>query len=142
MKITRSGPTTGPGHPLKIIARADAGGAPSFADHVDARPSAGAGLSPAAPLAVLNGVLAVQEAPDATEERRRAIRRGDSILDELRELQVGLVDGRVSEGMLQRLTRLLEGARPSVEDAHLGAVLDDIELRAAVELAKLRRGQS
>jgi class II flagellar assembly regulator FliX len=142
MKITRSGPTTGPAHRVKIAARADASGGPSFAEHVDARPSASLSLSPAAPLAALNGVLAVQEVPDASAERHRAIRRGDSILDELRKLQVGLVDGWVSEGMLQRLTRLLEAARPGVGDARLDEVLDDIELRAAVELAKLRRGRS
>jgi hypothetical protein len=45
----------------------------------------------------------------------------------------------VSEGTLHRLAGLLDGLRPPVEDPQLDALLDDLELRAAVELAKLRR---
>ena len=102
-------------------------------------PAATTGIAPTTPLAALGGVLAVQEVEDPTAERRRATRHGHSLLDELRELQLGMVDGRVSEGTLRRLAGLVDGLRPSAADARLAAVLDAIELRAAVELAKLRR---
>jgi hypothetical protein len=50
-----------------------------------------------------------------------------------------MVDGWVSEGTLRRMAGLLE-RRPALTDPDLDAVLDEIELRAAVELAKLTRG--
>jgi hypothetical protein len=67
-------------------------------------------------------------------------RHGHGLLDELRALQLAMVDGQVPEGILRRLAGLVDGLRPSAADARLDAVLDAIELRAAVELAKLRRG--
>jgi hypothetical protein len=35
---------------------------------------------------------------------------------------------------------LLDGLRPAIEDPNLDELLDELELRAAVELAKLGRG--
>ena len=84
-------------------------------------------------------MLAAQEVPDPIEQRRRAVRHGQSLLAELHELQLGLIEGWVPEGTLHRLAGLLDGLRPAVADAKLDALLDDLELRAAVELAKLRR---
>jgi hypothetical protein len=99
-------------------------------------------VAPSTPLAALGGVLAAQEVADPTEQRRRGVRHGQSLLAELGELQLALVEGWVSEGTLRRLSGLLEGLRPPVEDPQLEALLDDLELRAAVELAKLGRGPS
>jgi CHASE3 domain sensor protein len=45
----------------------------------------------------------------------------------------------VQEGALRRLAGLLERLRPATADPELSAVLDEIELRAAVELAKVAR---
>ena len=138
MKITGSGPSAGTNQRRRVSNAGD-GVAGAFADHVGVRASAAAGLAPIAPLTALGGVLAVQEVEDATAERRRATRHGHSLLDELRALQLGMVDGRVAEGTLRRLAGMVDGLRPSAADAQLEAVLDAIELRAAVELAKLRR---
>jgi Class II flagellar assembly regulator len=142
MKITGSGPTAGPSQRRKVSGRNGDRAATAFAEHVSARPLASSGVAPSAPLAALDGVLAAQEVPDPTEQRRRAVRHGHSVLAELRELQLGLVDGWVPEGTLRRLAGLLDGLRPAVEDSQLDALLDDLELRAAVELAKLRRGSA
>ncbi len=139
MKITGSGPTAGPSQRRKVSGRSGDRVAGAFAEHVSARPLASSGVAPSPPLAALDGVLAAQEVPDPTEQRRRAVRHGHSLLAELRELQLGLVEGWVPEGTLHRLAGLLDGLRPTVEDPQLDALLDDLELRAAVELAKLRR---
>ena len=110
------------------------------AGHVGARPRR---TGPAAtPLAALDGVLAAQEVPDAAGERRRASRHGHGLLDELQALQIGMVEGWVSEAALHRLAGLLDRLRPAVTDPELAAVLEEIELRAAVELAKLARGST
>ena len=139
MKITSSGPLAGPGARRRISGRGD-GSDSAFAEQVGARPAASLGLAPALPLAALDGVLAVQEVPDPAAERRRAARHGNSMLDELQALQIGLIEGLVPEGALRRLAGLLERLRPATADPELAAVLDEIELRAAVELAKLARG--
>jgi Class II flagellar assembly regulator len=139
MKITGSGPSAGTSQRRRVSNGAGDGASGSFAEHVGARAAGTTGIPPAMPLAALAGVLAVQEVEDPTAGRRRATRHGHSLLDELRELQLGMVEGLVSEGALQRLAGLVDGLRPSVADARLDAVLDAIELRAAVELAKLRR---
>jgi Class II flagellar assembly regulator len=140
MKITGSGPTAAAGQRRKVSGRSGEGTDASFAEQVGARPTASSGIPPSTPLAALASVLAVQEVPDAAQERRQATRRGHGLLDELHQLQIGMVEGWVSEGTLRRLAGLLD-RRPVLTDPDLAAVLDEIELRAAVELAKLRRGQ-
>jgi hypothetical protein len=145
MKITGSGPMAGPSQRRRVSGRSGERAATGFAEHVNPRPPAGPGAAPSPPLTALEGVLAAQEVVDPTEQRerrRRAVRHGHSLLAELRELQLGLVEGWVSEGTLHRLATLLDGLRPTVEDPKLDALLDDLELRAAVELAKLRRGSA
>ena len=75
------------------------------------------------------------------ERRRRAVRRGSGILDRLEELKLALLSGEAGEGSLEKLARTLREERPQDADAGLNGLLDQIDLRAAVELAKadLRR---
>ena len=140
MKITGSGPTAGPSQRRRVSGRGGESSDTSFAEQVTARPAAGSGIAPTTSLVALDGVLAVQEVPDPTEQHRQASHRGHGLLDELHQLQIGMIEGWVSEGRLRRLARLLERMRPAADDPDLDAVLDEIELRAAVELAKLNRG--
>ena len=139
MKISHAGPSAGPGLPRRGGSRPGDKTAGEFTRYIDLRPSPPRGVPPATPLAGLDGVLAIQEVPDATAERRRAVRRGHGLLDELRALQLGLIEGRLSEGVLRGLAARLQEARPAVDDPKLASVLDQIEIRAAVEMAKLRR---
>lgn len=85
----------------------------------------------------LEGLLSIQEIPDAMVGRRRAIRRGDVLLDRLEDLRLGLLAGGVPRDRLEELARLARTARDAVDDPRLAAILDEIDLRAAVELAKL-----
>ena len=88
------------------------------------------------PLAALGNVLAAQEVRGGPAARQSAIRHGRRLLGELDRVRSDLLDGEVSETAIGRLGRLLRVERPAVDDAALDAVLDEIELRAAVELAK------
>lgn len=47
--------------------------------------------------------------------------------------------GTLPRERLDRLTRLLAERRGEIDDPRLAALIDEIELRAAVELAKLER---
>lgn len=109
----------------------------SFAESLNSEPAAQPATS-APSLGALSGLLSLQEVPDATQEaRRRGTARGDALLDGLEELRIGLLAGRVSRDKLADMARLVRQARPSVDDPRLTELLDEIELRVAVELAKL-----
>lgn len=101
------------------------------------------GDAPAAPAAAAPGLTAVdallvaQELPDPLAGRRRAVHRGNALLDRLEELRLGLLAGILSRERLDELTRLAGTVRETVDDPRLGEVLDEIDLRVAVELAKL-----
>jgi Class II flagellar assembly regulator len=90
-------------------------------------------------LAGVSTVLALQGAPDSTERRarQRAVQRGDAMLDELEEIRLGLLLGAIPRGRLEQLAQLVRTRREQLDDPRLMAILDEIELRAAVELAKL-----
>jgi hypothetical protein len=80
--------------------------------------------------------MALQGIETATERRRRAIRRGGGLLDRLEELKLALLSGETGEASLDRLSRTLREERPDDDDPVLTSVLEQIDLRAAVELAK------
>ncbi|MGZ9099520.1 MAG: flagellar assembly protein FliX [Brevundimonas sp.] len=107
-----------------------------------AGPAGAAGSAPGvSSVPGVSALMALQGVEDVTERRRRAIRRGGGLLDRLEELKLALLDGSSSEGALERLSRSLREDRPIDADAGLNSLLDQIDLRAAVELAKadLRR---
>ena len=91
--------------------------------------------APAA-LASLDALMALQAAPEPLERRRRAVRRAGGLLDVLDEVKLALLDGRDSSPALERLRRVVSEARDQVDDPGLGDLLDHIETRAAVELAR------
>lgn len=94
-----------------------------------------ASVASAAPTAPIDALLALQAVEDPLQGRKRQVRRGRSLLDTLDALKADLVIGRISDGHLNQLMMLLGQARERTEPG-LDAVLDDIELRARVELAK------
>ena len=101
--------------------------------------SAGARAGGVASAGPLDMLLAVQAEEDATERKRRQARRGHDLLDGLDQLKAALLGGRVDIARLQRLKDMLELRREGTDDPRLDEVLAHIELRAAVELAKLGR---
>lgn len=113
---------------------------------LDPAPQAPAHASAPAAATTLTGLDAVlllqAEADTPQERRRRAARRGHDLLDGLDRLKAAILGGRVGAGELRAVaTRLAERAGSS-GDPRLDSLMAEIELRAAVELAKLemRRG--
>lgn len=92
--------------------------------------------SASSPLSALNAVLAVQEVPDAMDRRTRARRRGEQLLDELDRIRLMLLAGALAPEHLADLAQLVRTRRDNIDDPRLAEILDEIELRAAVELAK------
>ena len=119
--------------------RTDAAGAEKFAEALGGEPPP-APASSAPSLNPLDALLIAQELPDALAGRRRAVQRGSSLLDRLDELRLGLLSGVLPRERLDELAQLAKTARGTVDDPRLAAVLDAIDLRVAVELAKLGAG--
>jgi len=87
----------------------------------------------------VDALLALQEVANEPNRRAQARRRGEELLDRLEELRLALLEGRLPLDMLERLGALVTLHRGKIDDPRLEQVLDEIELRAAVELAKLGR---
>lgn len=101
------------------------------------------GPAAAAPATVSLGMLlAVQGLPDATERRRRALRRGRDLLDRLEQLHLALLEGALPPSVLDGLRRQLADDAGWPDDRSLRRLLAEIEVRAAVELAKLERAMA
>ncbi len=98
--------------------------------------------APAASVAGVGSLLALQEVPDGMEQRRQAVHRSRDILDELQQLRVGLLNGSVPRQRLARLMKLLQERPGGYADPQLDSIIADIEIRAAVELAKLERTEA
>lgn len=87
----------------------------------------------------VEALLALQDVGGPLERKRRAVRRAGRILDVLDEIKLGLLSGELSGAELDRLRRAVRDERERTEDPALEVVLDEIELRAAVEAAKLEQ---
>jgi len=112
------------------------GGGFSVSDETASRGQAS--MASAGQAARIDSILALQTVEDPLFSRKKAVRHGQSMLDTLEEMKADLLLGRISEGRLNRLMALVTRARPDA-DPNLKALIDDIELRARVELAKLGR---
>jgi len=119
------------------VARRDGGGA-TQAFQIDQsepeRPAGGA--APARSLGAVDSLLALQGVPDSTEGRRKAVKRASQMLDLLEEIRIALLGGESPHGKLEGLLRVVQSGRDDVPEPHLSQILDEIELRARVELAK------
>lgn len=93
------------------------------------------------PVPTIDSVLALQEVSDATDERSRntARRYGEKLLDQLEALRLDLLAGAVPKDQLATLARTMRAERRRTDDPRLSEIIDEIELRAEVEIAKLTR---
>jgi len=92
-----------------------------------------------APLAAVDSILMLQGLDDSTSGRSRATAHGEQLLGLLDEVRDGLLIGGIPRGTLNRLADAVGRRHESFADPRLQGVLDEIELRARVELAKLEQ---
>lgn len=89
------------------------------------------------PIAALDSILALQGMDDSTDSRSKGLKHGEQLLDMLDQVRDGLLAGGIPRATLNRLAAAVTRRREAFADPHLQGVLDEIELRAHVELAKL-----
>ncbi|MEO9231333.1 MAG: flagellar assembly protein FliX [Devosia sp.] len=107
---------------------------------VDTEPQAErvASSNPVAQTSGIDALLALQAVEDPLFAKKKAVRRGNQLLDTLESIKADMLVGQVSEGRLNQLMVLIGQARERNLPG-LDGILDDIELRARVELAKFGR---
>lgn len=110
----------------------------AFVVDLAAEASRSAATEAMAPATGIEALLALQSVEDPLLAKKKAVRRGKALLDTLESIKADLLMGRVSEGRLNQLMVLIGQAREG-RISGLDDVLDDIELRARVELAKFGR---
>lgn len=95
---------------------------------------------PVASLRTIGGIdalIALQGQDEKQERRRRAVGRGKVALDALDDLKVELLGGSLGPSTLMRLKAVTADLLEGSGDPRIDSVLAEIELRVAVEIAKL-----
>lgn len=116
------------------------GGDSSFGDLLSSGTSEAAPSGGAGPVTRVDMLLMAQAVEDPTEgaARRRMQERADNILKELDEIRVALLTGTLSVGHLLDIADVIASHRERIMDPRLTALLDEVDLRAQIEIAKMR----
>ncbi|MCH2394909.1 MULTISPECIES: flagellar assembly protein FliX [Oceanibaculum] len=107
-----------------------------FARHLSATEESGS-AQPVSGVSGVDSLLAVQQVDERPE--RRARQHGEDLLSRLDEIRHGLLLGGIPLSRLEQLSDMVKRQRERDLDPRLAGILDDIELRVRVELAKLGR---
>lgn len=127
--------------PNALRRRAGGSDATSFSDALSSAQSesvfSASETSEAAPAASLSSLLALQEISEEERKRERMLKHGKTMLDTLENLRQRLLIGEIPPHMLSELEHSLAAQKENLSDPRLLELIEDIELRVAVELAKL-----
>lgn len=135
MKVDRPG-SVGPATGARRGEKPGAACPGEFQRYLDQSPATG-GVSASNAIGSVDALLAAQSVDSTGDQgRRQAYQRGENILDRLDELRHGLLAGTLTMAQVQALAGLVRTQRATVIDPRLKEILDEIELRAEVELAK------
>ena len=138
MKV--QGPS-GPQGPSKTKGKDKAGDSDaSFGAYMTSGPSAAAPAQTSQSIAQLDALLAIQGAEDPTARaaKKRMRQRSSSILQELDKIRMAMLNGKLTVGHMIDVADVVASHREKIMDPAMTAIMDEIDLRAQVELAKLR----
>lgn len=90
----------------------------------------------------LANLLSLQEVADDNAPRKKLVQQGNQMLDVLERLRRQLLLGTLPPHLIGELSRQVSQQKLMINDPALNDIISDIELRAAVELAKLERAAS
>jgi hypothetical protein len=91
------------------------------------------------PIAAVESILTLQGLDDSTSGRSKGVGHGEQLLEMLDQVRDGLLSGGIPRTTLNRLAVAVGRRHEGFADPKLQTVLDEIELRARVELAKLEQ---
>lgn len=91
-------------------------------------------------IAGIDSLLAAQETDDPAHRaaKKRMRERGESVLKQLDKIRLGMLTGTLSVGNLLDVADVVASHRERINDPQLSSLLDEIDLRAQIEIAKMR----
>lgn len=91
-------------------------------------------------IGTVDSLLALQGAEDPTARaaRRRMKERAGHIIGELEKVRIGMLTGNLTVGHMIDIADVIASHREKIADPALTDIMDEIDLRAQVELAKMR----
>ncbi len=91
-------------------------------------------------IARVDVLLAAQGSEDPAERasRGRMQKRGGDILHQLDKIRLAMLTGNLSVGNLIDIADVVAAHRERIGDPQLAGILDEIDLRAQIEIAKMR----
>lgn len=103
-------------------------------------PGASRGPGASSSIMAVDSLLAAQAAEDVNERgaRKKARERGNKLLELLDNLRLSILSGTVTLGDMVAMADIVASHREKISDPELTWILDEIDLRAQIELAKLQ----
>lgn len=139
MKIDGPKSAQGASKSKKSGASGDAGDV-DFSQYVKDAGAGAQGASATQSIAQLDALLAVQETEDSTQKpaKKRMQQRSHTILDKLESIRIRMLSGNLTVGHMVDVADVVATHREKIDDPRLVSIMDEIDLRAQVELAKMR----
>lgn len=122
---------------IRRTARSGGGATASFSLSDATQEVRGQVISSPGPLTAVDNILMLQGVDDSLSGRSKGLAHGEDLLDMLDDIRDGLLGGGIPRTTLNRLAHAVSKRQEGFADPKLQVVLDEIELRAKVELAKL-----
>ena len=124
---------------VRRVGRAATGETKTFAAEETSDAQKAVALTGTGPIAAVDTILALQGIDDWADQRTRGVGHGEQLLTLLDEVRDGLLAGGIPRLTLSRLALAVSKRRGTFAEAKLQTILDEIDLRARVELAKLEQ---
>lgn len=112
----------------------------AFGDFMASGPAQTRATATTQSIAMVDSLLAAQsvEDPTAKASRKRMRERSMGVLDELEKIRLGMLSGTLTVGHMIDIADVVASHREKISDPRLTSIMDEIDLRAQVELAKMR----
>ena len=138
MKVSGPGKTQGPNKSKKSSDSSSTDG--SFGKFMTGGSESTPATTNTQSIAKVDALLAIQGAEDPTQgsARKRMRQRATIILDALDGLRDSLLGGTLTVGHMIDVADVVASHREKITDPTLSGLMDEIDLRAQVELAKMR----
>ncbi len=140
MKVGGSKGSNSTSNTKKASSSGGGSGNVDFSALVSGGASSVSNVSASQSIAQLDALLAVQETEDPTKKaaKKRVQVRADGILEKLDQVRIKMLGGDLTVGNMIDVADVVASHRDKIDDPALSAIMDEIDLRAQVELAKMR----
>ncbi|MGB4107091.1 MAG: flagellar assembly protein FliX [Alphaproteobacteria bacterium] len=138
MKVQGPGQAQGASNTKKSGKTADSDS--HFGDFMTSGASSAESVKTTQSIGTVDSLLALQgaEDPAAQSSRKRMKQRAGVILGELDRLRTAMLTGGITLGHMIDIADVIASHREKINDPALTAIMDEVDLRAQVELAKMR----